>query len=482
MKKNVLLTAIITSVVSAVITVFALRYMMPPPEITVRDSNNAKYASLTDYTLSGKIQRAFLSSAPTNFTAAAELITTSVVNIKAITNGGADNFWNDGVMGASTGSGVIISSDGYIVTNNHVVTDATDIQVTLDNKREFGAKVVGTDPSTDLAVLKIDAQRLAPVRMGNSDSIRVGEWVLAVGNPFNLESTVTAGIVSAKGRSINILEEEYSIESFIQTDAAVNPGNSGGALVNTNGELVGINTAIITKSGRYEGYSFAIPVNLAMKVIRDLINYKVVQRGFLGVEINDLSTASARSVGYSSMNGVIVVKVNDKSAADDAGIKQGDIIVTIDKMKVKNKAELLEQVGRKKPGDIVNIEYVRGGVRSTAMVTLKNKNYTTALLAPEKFDGNLDAFKKIGIADLRSLSPQESRKLGVKGIKVFSIEKGSRIDRTNMEIGFVITHINDKKIESIDQALKLISTMNGKVVLEGVYEDFPESYYYTFLK
>ena len=213
-----------------------------------------------------------------------------------------------------------------------------------------------------------------------------------------------------------------------------------------------------------------------------LINYKVVQRGFLGVEINDLSTSSARSVGYSSMNGVIVVKVNDKSAADDAGIKQGDIIVTIDKMKVKNKAELLEQVGRKKPGDIVNIEYVRGGVRSTAMVTLKNKNYTTALLAPEKFDGNLDAFKKIGIADLRSLSPQESRKLGVKGIKVFSIEKGSRIDRTNMEIGFVITHINDKKIESIDQALKLIATMNGKVVLEGVYEDFPESYYYTFLK
>ena len=482
MKKNILLTAITASVLSAVITVFALRYMMPAPEIVVRDSNNAKYASLTDYTLSGKTQRAFLSSAPTNFTAAAELITTSVVNIKASTNGGADNFWNDGVMGASTGSGVIISSDGYIVTNNHVVTDATDIQVTLDDKREYGAKVVGTDPSTDLAVLKIEAQRLAPVRMGNSDSIRVGEWVLAVGNPFNLESTVTAGIVSAKGRSINILEEEYSIESFIQTDAAVNPGNSGGALVNTNGELVGINTAIITKSGRYEGYSFAIPVNLAMKVIRDLINYKVVQRGFLGVEINDLSTSSARSVGYSSMNGVIVVKVNDKSAADDAGIKQGDIIVTIDKMKVKNKAELLEQVGRKKPGDIVNIEYVRGGVRSTAMVTLKNKNYTTALLAPEKFDGNLDAFKKIGIADLRSLSPQESRKLGVKGIKVFSIEKGSRIDRTNMEIGFVITHINDKKIESIDQALKLIGTMNGKVVLEGVYEDFPESYYYTFLK
>ncbi len=482
MKKNVIITVILTSVISSFITVLGLRYTMPTPEIVIRDSNNAKYTSLTDYTLSGKVQRAFLSSAPTNFTAAAEAITSSVVNIKAVTSGGSDNFWNDGVMGASTGSGVIISNDGYIVTNNHVVADAKDIQVTLDDKREFRASIVGTDPSTDLAVLKIEAQRLVPVSFGNSDSIRVGEWVLAVGNPFNLESTVTAGIVSAKGRSINILEEEYSIESFIQTDAAVNPGNSGGALVNTNGELVGINTAIITKSGRYEGYSFAIPVNLAMKVIRDLINYKVVQRGFLGVEINDLSTASARTAGYSSMNGVIVVKVNENSAANDAGMKQGDVIIGIDNQKVKNKAELLEQVGRKKPGDIVKIEFVRDGNRSTALVTLKNKNYTTALLGPEKFDGNLDAFKKIGISEARPLSSQESRKLGVKGVKVFSIEKGSRVDHTNMEIGFVITHINDKKIESIDQAIKLITNMTGKVILEGIYEDFPESYYYTFVK
>ena len=482
MNKNIVITAVIASVFSSIITIAAFRYFAPTPEISIRDGNNAKYASLTDYSLSGRMQRTFLSSAPTNFTAAAEAITSSVVNIKAITSSGSDNFWNDGVMGASTGSGVIISNDGYIVTNNHVVADATDIQVTLDDKREYNAKVVGTDPSTDLAVVKIDAQRLMPVRMGNSDSIRVGEWVLAVGNPFNLESTVTAGIVSAKGRSINILEEEYSIESFIQTDAAVNPGNSGGALVNTNGELVGINTAIITKSGRYEGYSFAIPVNLAMKVIRDLINYKVVQRGFLGVEINDLSPSSARTAGYNSMNGVTVVKVNEKSAADDAGMRQGDIIIGIDNLKVKNKAELLEQVGRKKPGDIVKIEYVRGGNRSIASVTLKNKNFTTSLLAPDKFDGNLDAFKKIGISDLRPLTSQESRKLGVKGMKVVSIEKGSRIDRTNMEIGFVITHINDKKIESVDQAIKLITTMNGKVVLEGVYEDFPESYFYTFMK
>ena len=482
MKRNTLMIVVAASMATSLITVVLTRLLFPPAEIALRDSGNAKYANFTDYVLSGKMQRTYLAAAPTNFTAAAEAITPSVVNIKAITTGGADNFWNDGVAGASTGSGVVISPDGYIVTNNHVVEGASDIQVTMDDKREFTAKIIGTDPSTDLAVLKIDAQHLDPVRMGNSDSIRVGEWVLAVGNPFNLESTVTAGIVSAKGRSINILEDSYSIESFIQTDAAVNPGNSGGALVNTNGELVGINTAIITKSGRYEGYSFAVPVNLATKVIRDLITYKTVQRGFLGVEINDLSPTSARAAKYNSMNGVLVIKVNSGGAAEIAGLKQNDIILSIDGSKIKNKAELLEQVGRHKPGDVVNIAYSRDGLRGTTSITLKNKSNTTALLTPEKFDGNLDAFKKIGIGDLRSLTPQETRKLGMKGIKVVQIEKGSRIDRTNMEIGFVITHINDKKIESVDQAIKTLATQSGKVILEGVYEDFPEAYYYTFVK
>ena len=482
MKKNIILTAIASSVFSSIITVLAFKYFMPEREVTIRDNTNARYVNYTDFMLSGKLQRSFLPSAPTNFTKAAEAITSSVVNIKAISSGNGENGWNDGAMGASTGSGVIMSPDGYIVTNNHVIADATDIQVTMDDKREYTAKIIGTDPSTDLAVLKIEAQRLNPVRLGNSDSMRVGEWVLAVGNPFNLESTVTAGIVSAKGRSINILEDSYSIESFIQTDAAVNPGNSGGALVNTNGELVGINTAIITKSGRYEGYSFAIPVNLAMKVIRDLINYKVVQRGFLGVEINDLTPSVARSAGYNSMNGVIVYKVNERSAAEDAGMHQGDIIIGIDGTKVKNRAELLEQIGRKKPGDIVNIEFMRSGKRIQGSMTLKNKSNTTTLLSPEKFDGNLDAFKKIGISDLRPLTNQEARKLGIKGMKVISIDKGSRIDRTNMEIGFIITHINKKKIESVEQAMKLLTTMFGKVELEGVYEDFPESYYYTFVR
>lgn len=480
-QKTVLIT-VVASFATAAITVLTLRYFEPQREVTLRDGSNARYANFTDLTLSGTLQRKFLTSSPTNFIAAAEAITPSVVNIKALTSGGADNFWNDGIVGASTGSGVVISADGFIVTNNHVVMDATDIQVTMDDKREFTAHLIGADPSTDLALIKVDAQRLQPVRFGNSDSIRVGEWVLAVGNPFNLESTVTAGIVSAKGRSINILEDSYSIESFIQTDAAVNPGNSGGALVNTNGELVGINTAIITKSGRYEGYSFAIPVNLTMKVIRDLKNFGVVQRGFLGVEINDLSPAMARSADYNSMNGVFVFKVNGKSAAEEAGMKQGDVIIGIDGQKIKNKAELLEQVGRHTPGEIVKIEYIRKGQHAIANIKLRNKSNGTALILPEKFDGNIDAFKKIGISDIRPLTQQETRKVGVKGVKVVSIQKGSLIENKNMEIGFVITHINEKPVNSLDEAVKLISTMKGKVVLTGVYEDFPEEYYYTFMK
>ena len=479
---KIILIAVAASVVAAAATVGTMRYFEAPREIVIREGTAARYANFDDFVLSGRLQRNFVSSAPTNFIAGAEVITPSVVNIKALTTGSGDNFWNDGAPGASSGSGVIISSDGYIVTNNHVVADASDIQVTLDDKREYTAKIIGTDPSTDLALLKVDAQRLEAVRFGNSDSIRVGEWVLAVGNPFNLESTVTAGIVSAKGRSINILEDSYSIESFIQTDAAVNPGNSGGALVNTNGELVGINTAIITKSGRYEGYSFAIPANLAMKIIRDLKNYGVVQRGFLGVEINDLTVSQARSAGYNSMNGVFVLKINEKSAAEEAGMKQGDVIIGIDGQKIKNKAELLEQVARHGPGETVKIEFFRQGQRGTANIVLRNKSNTTALITTDKFDGSIEAFKKIGIADIRPLTQQESRKLGTHGVKVVGISHGSLIESKNMEIGFVITHINDQKVSSLDEAIKLVGLSRGKVVLAGVYEEFPGEYLYTFVK
>jgi serine protease Do len=479
--KKILLISAAASVFTSVLTVFTMRALSPSREVQAQ-SGSARFTNLSDLMLSGAAQRQFLSSSPTNFIAAAEHITPSVVNIKALMKTESEGFWNGGDVGASSGSGVIISDDGYIVTNNHVVTEATDIMVTLDDRSEYSAKIVGTDPMTDLAVLKIEGKNLKAARLGNSDSIRVGEWVLAVGNPFNLESTVTAGIVSAKGRSINILEDAYSIESFIQTDAAVNPGNSGGALVNSNGELVGINTAIITKSGRYEGYSFAIPANLAMKVIRDLISFGVVQRGFLGVKITDLNTGIVKELGYSSMNGVYVTDVDVNSAAADAGILKGDVVVSIDGMKVKNKAELLELVARHRPGDAINLEFVRKNQRQQAKVTLKNQSNTTALLSPEKFDGNYENFKRVGINEIRPLNAQESRKLGVKGVKVMGIEKGSRIDRTNMEIGFIITHINDRKVESLEQAVKILEENKGKVVLEGIYEEYPDAYYYTFLK
>jgi serine protease Do len=479
MKSNTIIISIITALITAITTVFAVRAFEGPPQISIKDINNAKNVSYTDAMLGGKFQRSFISASPTNFTAAAELITPSVVNIKALTSDSKE-YWNDGIVGASSGSGVIISSDGYIVTNNHVIENSNDIQVTLNDKRDYPARVVGTDPSTDLAVLKIEAQKLIPVRFGNSDSVRVGEWVLAVGNPFNLESTVTAGIISAKGRNINILDDKSSIESFIQTDAAVNPGNSGGALVNTNGELIGINTAIITKSGRYEGYSFSIPVNLAMKIIKDLKDFGLVKRGFLGVTVDELTPERAKASGLTSITGAYISNVNDGTAAADAGLKQGDVIIGVNNIKINTKPELLELIARFRPGNIVSIQFIRGGKTYKTDVTLKNKNNTTALIEGTKTE--INAFEKIGILELRTMTDKEVKKVGKKGIKVIKIDKGSKIDKSNMEIGFIITQINDTKIDNVDQAIKLIAKTTGKVTLEGLYENFSDPYFYTFSK
>ena len=475
-KKNII-TILLASSVSALLTVTVYKYFEPVREFTIRDSNNAKYANYQDFMLSGHFQRNFISASPTNFTAAAESITPSVVNIKALSGGDID-FWADGIP-ASSGSGVIISPDGMIITNNHVVDGSTDIQVTLNDHREYSAKVIGTDPQTDIALLKIDAVKLKPVMLGNSDSIRVGEWVLAVGNPFNLESTVTAGIVSAKGRSINILEDKQSIESFIQTDAAVNQGNSGGALVNTNGELVGINTAIITKKGYFEGYSFAIPVNLAMKVIKDLKDFGVVQRGYLGVDVVDLTQERAKSVGLNSISGAFINAVVEGGAAADVSLRRGDVIIAVNGTKVGSRPELLELIARYRPGNVVEIEFYRDAKKYKTRVTLKNKNLTTALLDP---NNDVNLFERIGISKMRALEDKEMHQVGTKGLKVINIDKDSKIERTNMQKGFIITHINDAKVETVDQANRLLGKSSGKITLEGVYENFPDPYYYTFVK
>lgn len=327
-------------------------------------------------------------SIPDNFTVAAEKGMPAVVHISAtVAKKTASNndrqsdfdlfrdfFGGGGGLDAprgGTGSGVIIKSNGYIVTNNHVVDGADELEVTLYDNRKFKAKLIGRDPNTDLAVIKIEESGLPVLTYANSDDVRVGEWVLAVGNPFNLTSTVTAGIVSAIGRSIDILEEQYKIESFIQTDAAVNPGNSGGALIDTKGNLVGINTAIASRTGSFSGYSFAIPVNIMSKIVEDLVEYGEVQRGFLGISIQDMDNEIADDLGLVITEGVHIIDVSPEGAAYDAGMKANDVIIGVDGNDIKNAPKLQEMIGRARPGDKVSIKVNRGGKEKDIAVTLK---------------------------------------------------------------------------------------------------------------
>jgi len=465
---------VVSSLLSAVLAIFFYKQVEDPKEVIIRETVPAKYTNFAD-PFKMPQQRPFLSAAPTNFTDAAEAVRPAVVNIRTIQGGKGFDLWGANSMGTSSGSGVIISADGFIITNNHVIENSENIEVTLNDRREFSAKLIGSDPSTDLALLKIKGVDIPYLSFGNSDSLRIGEWVLAVGNPFNLESTVTAGIVSAKGRSIDILEGQDRIESFIQTDAAVNPGNSGGALVNTAGELIGINTAIITRSGRYEGYSFAVPANLARKVISDLRDYGQVQRGLLGVFIDEVNNTRAEELGLASIEGVYITRVTPGGGADDAGLQQGDVIVSINGIKTKTLPEMQEQVGRYRPGNTLEIEFIRKGKQSKARVTLKNKSNTTSLMTAR----NEKVLRDLGF-ELRELTREERRRLDVDGIKVISIYRNSLIERTNMDPGFIITKIDDKGISRVDELIKKLETATGKVMLEGIYENYPGEYYYAF--
>ncbi|MFQ5445324.1 MAG: S1C family serine protease [Saprospiraceae bacterium] len=475
MKK--IIPILIASMLSAFFAVMLYRHFGPNPAKSYKDGEvPARYTRLEDDLLNGQLQRTFLSSAPTDFISAAEKVTPSVVNIRAVENVNY-SWWGSGSFGASSGSGVIISPDGYILTNNHVIEDGSKYEVTLNDRREFEAKLIATDPSTDIALLKIKETSLPYLVFGNSDSLRVGEWVMAVGNPFNLASTVTAGIVSAKGRNIDILEGEYTIESFIQTDAAVNPGNSGGALVNTNGELVGINTAIITRSGRYEGYSFAIPSNLAQKVIQDLKEFGEVQRGLLGIKIAPITGQIAKEFNLPNMDGVFINSVVAGGGADEAGIERGDVIVAIDNIKIKSIPQLQEQVGRLNPGTSIHVDYIRNGTLIHATVVLKDKNLSTQ---PRKLISNSGILEKHGF-QLRELTQDERRRLRVSGIYVEKIERGSVIDNTEMDPGYIITKVGDVRVSTIKEVADELSRRKGQeVYLEGFYEDYPGEYYYTF--
>ncbi len=422
-----------------------------------------------------------------DFTAAANTSIHAVVHVKteyARKNSMYDNFFNfHDFFGDSpyqqgplqgAGSGVIISPDGYIVTNNHVVQDATKIEIVLNDKRSYEGTVVGTDPSTDLAVVKIKETNLPFLNYGNSDDLQIGEWVLAVGNPFNLTSTVTAGIVSAKARNINILgtPDNTSIESFIQTDAAVNRGNSGGALVNTRGELVGINAAIASGNGFYAGYSFAIPVNIVKKVVSDLIDFREVQRAFLGVSIREIDSKLAEEQGIKELRGVFVQEVNDGSAAKEAGIVRGDVITSVNKMTVNSTSELLEQVSRYRPGEKIVVGVSRKGTDKNFNVTLLNRAGTTSLVKTEAKDIMPMLGAKIQVA------PQEVlRKLGIDhGVQVTELSDGL-IRNAGVREGYVITEIDKKPIRNLDDLGKILSNKSGGILLEGVYPNKVRAYY-----
>lgn len=450
-------------------------------------------------------------STPADFTAAAETTTQAVVHIKSVEKTmqptaqksprGRSNpfdpfgdlfgddmfpfFFGDprGGGGANpqprvgSGSGVIISNDGYIVTNNHVIDGADKIEVTLYDQREYEAELIGTDPSTDIALLKIKESNLPALPLANSDEARVGQWVLAVGNPFNLESTVTAGIVSAKGRNINILNDKSAIESFIQTDAAVNPGNSGGALVNTDGQLIGINTAIASQTGSFTGYSFAVPVNIVKKVVDDILDYGVVQRGYLGVMIRDLNGSLAKEKGINLSQGVYVDSLMADGSGYAAGIKSGDVIVKIDGAAVRTAPELQEMIGRHRPGDAVSVTVNRKGTERDLRVVLKNKAGNTEVVKKEA----TQAAELLG-ADLSALSTEECKKLGIKGgVKVSNLSKSGKLGRyTDMEDGFIITKIGETSVRSVQDIENALSGKSGGILMEGIYAGYPNTYYYGF--
>jgi serine protease Do len=475
MRKYLLLSLV--CVASSLLSVLIYSQLISPNRVVWAEQGGEKrLTGLVDKLLDNRTNSSFRSSAPTDFIEAAEVATPAVVNIRALIQTGG-NIWGGGAMTGSSGSGVVVSPDGYIVTNHHVVEKSNDIKVTLSDKRTYQAKLVGSDPSTDVAVLKIEELELPFLVFGNSDSVRVGEWVLAVGNPFNLESTVTAGIVSAKGRNINILSGAASIESFIQTDAAVNPGNSGGALVNTAGELIGVNTAIITESGSYEGYSFAVPSNLVKKVVRDLREFGNVQRAYLGVGIQDLDSETARDLGLPNAEGVLINRVASEGAASDAGLQEGDVVIGINSTNMRSTSELQEFVGRFRPGQKVQVDYWRNNKKLRSSITLKDVNNSTKIAGAL---GN-ELESEIGFA-LRNLSREEQRKLRLQGVVVSSVTRGSVVAQTNMQPGFIITSVNGKRVNNVSEAVESMQSAINNLSLDGYYEGESDLYSYRFKK
>jgi Do/DeqQ family serine protease len=487
-KRFYVLSLILSSIFGGLITLTGAWLMMPRPAnyTSLEQRQKSYFANYQPIKPIIKVPEGL------NFTHAASLVRSAVVHIKITYassrasrksnresledmfrqyHGNGEQYYPR----QSSGSGVIISDDGYIATNNHVIDDAGGIQVVLNDKRTYQAKVIGTDAATDLALLKIEEKNLPFVHYGNSDGVQVGDWVLAIGNPFDLTSTVTAGIVSAKGRNINLLEDNHAIEAFIQTDAVVNPGNSGGALVNLQGELIGVNTAIATHTGYYAGYSFAIPINLVKKVMDDLMNFGETQRALLGVTILGVDADLAKQKSLKTIKGVYVDGVSDNGAAKMAGLRSGDIILAIDKEEVNSSPDLQSIIGMHRPGDKVEITYNRLGQTFKTFVTLRNKWGNLQILRTREID-------KVTImgAEFSPLNEEEKKRLGLDfGVKVISLGKG-KIKESGMRAGFIVMRIEGSPIKNPQDIKNILQKNQPKkrtLAIDGIYPNGTKQYY-----
>ncbi|WP_425393004.1 S1C family serine protease [Ekhidna sp.] len=482
-KRNLIMAMVFSSLFGGIVAVVGYNLISPKERIIQQATGEANPVSLTNYVFDSAD---FIVPEGLNFVFAAKNATPSVVHIRTqYTDGSRANspfneFFRDyfgerydrrGGPSRGAGSGVVISPDGYIVTNNHVIENADEIEIVLNDNRSYQAKVIGADEDTDLAVLKIDEENLTAVKYGDSDDINIGEWVLAIGNPYEFRSTVTAGIVSAKGRNINILAGDYKIESFIQTDAAVNPGNSGGALVNLNGELVGINTAIASPSGAFAGYSFAVPVSLVKKVVSDLVEYGAVQRALLGIRIFDVNAQVAEQFDLDILKGVYINDVVSGGAASKAGLEDGDVIVAIDDRSVNNVAQLQEQIAIKRPGDQVKVKFIRNGREKVAIAKLRNESNTTEVV-------ELAADYRIEGATFVDVSDALKDQLGIDGgVQIKELGPG-KWREVRMKEGFIITGIDNEKIRNIRDLENYFKRPRADgILIEGVYPDGSKAHY-----
>lgn len=478
--RNILLVAVF-SFLSALLGVFTYSQYFEKPTQTIVYEVGGKEHSIHlagRYAEDNRLQ-------PVDFTAAASKSTTAVVHISTTQRTKAtpgdsqskiyeyfDKYYNNSnAQKMNSGSGVLISSDGYIVTNNHVVQDGKSLRVTLYNKKTYQAKLVGRDANTDLAVLKINGIDLPFVEFANSDEVKVGEWVLAVGNPFNLASTVTAGIISAKGRDIDILDEQNAIESFLQTDAAVNEGNSGGALVSIDGELVGINTAIATREGGFSGYSFAVPSNIVYKTVNDLKKFNKVQRASLGIMVKNIDNRLANTYNLKSLLGVYVTEVITNGSARRAGIQRKDVITAIDGVKIGHVSKYNERMSQYSPGETIEVTFVRNGEEKTARVLLRNENNQMEIVK----DAQIEVENKLGarFEDL-SLSDLKDENL-LYGVRMFELNDGVLKFMTSIREGFILHKVNNKEMKSAKDIYDIFSKISkgSMVKIEGSYSRDP---------